>query len=92
MADPQSTRLFRCPSCDALYQVLSRGRSVRFKRPIASLAVITRLVELGYLRPAAHHRAGAIEQAIGSLRIELVRDGVILGPDLRARKRAHPKK
>jgi heat shock protein HtpX len=60
MADPQSTRLFRCPSCDALYQVLSRGRSVRFKRPIASLAVITRLVELGYLRPAAHHRAGAI--------------------------------
>jgi hypothetical protein len=80
MADPQSTRLFRCPSCDALYQVLSRGGFVRFKRPIASLAVITKLVELGYLRPGARHRTGAIEQAIGRLRKDLIRDGVILPP------------
>ena len=37
---------------------------VRFERRVASLAVITKLVELGYLQPGARHRATAVERAI----------------------------
>ena len=32
------------------------GVAVRFERRVASLAVITKLVELGYLQPGARHR------------------------------------
>ncbi len=35
------------------------GVVVRFERRVASLAVITKLVELGYLQPGARHRATA---------------------------------
>jgi hypothetical protein len=45
----------------------------------ASSAVITKLVELGYLQPKARHRARAIEKAIGSLRSNLIRAGIVLG-------------
>jgi hypothetical protein len=80
-ADPHSTRLLRCPNCDAPFKVSSSSRSRsagRFKRPTASSAVITKLVELGYLQPKARHRAGAIEKAIGRLRSNLIRDGIVL--------------
>ena len=42
------------------------GVVVRFERRVASLAVITKLVELGYLQPGARHRATAVERAISS--------------------------
>ena len=79
-ADPHSTRLLRCPSCDALVKELSpRTRSAdRFKRSTISSAAITKLVELGYLQPKARHRADAIEKAIGRLRSDLIRGGIVL--------------
>jgi hypothetical protein len=79
-ADPHSTRLLRCPNCDAPFKVPShRTRSAgRFKRSTASSAVITKLVELGYLQPKARHRARAIEKAIGRLRSNLIRAGIVL--------------
>ena len=40
------------------------GDVVRSERRVASLAVITKLVELGYLQPGARHRATAVEWAI----------------------------
>ena len=42
---------------------------VRFERRVASLAVITKLVELGYLQQGARHRATAVERAIDRLRL-----------------------
>ena len=64
-ADPHPTRLLRCPNCDALFKELSRRTrsSGRFKRSTASSAVVTKLVELGYLQPKARYRAGAIEKS-----------------------------
>jgi hypothetical protein len=47
------------------------GGVIRFERPVASLAVITKLVELGYLLPGARHRATAVERAIDRLRSDL---------------------
>jgi hypothetical protein len=41
------------------------------------MAVITKLVELGYPQPGARHRATAVETAIDRLRMDLVRQGVI---------------
>jgi hypothetical protein len=58
------------------------GVIVRFERRVASLAVITKLVELGYLQPGARHRATAVARAIDRLRNDLVRDGVICDSDL----------
>ena len=58
------------------------GGVVSFERSVASLAVVTKLVELGYLQPGARHRATAIARAIDRLRGDLVRDGVIRGRDL----------
>ena len=58
------------------------GGIIRFERPIASSAVITSLVKLGYLQPGARHRATAIQRAIERLRTDLIRDGVISGGDL----------
>ena len=54
------------------------GVVVRFERRVASLAVITKLVELGYLQPGARHRATAVERAIDRLRSNLIRQGVLL--------------
>ena len=47
------------------------GVVVRFEGRVASLAVITKLVELGYLQPGARHRATAVERAIDRLRSDL---------------------
>jgi hypothetical protein len=58
------------------------GVVVRFERRVASLAVITKLVELGYLQPGARHRATAVERAIDRLRSDLVRWGVIFDSGL----------
>ena len=58
------------------------GGVVRFERSIASSAVMTSLVKLGYLQPGARHRATAIQRAIERLRTDLTRDGVIAGGDL----------
>jgi hypothetical protein len=52
------------------------GVVVRFEPRVASLAVITKLVELGYLQPGARHRATAVERAIDRLRSDLIRQGV----------------
>jgi hypothetical protein len=53
------------------------GSVVYLRRPIASQAVITKLVDLGYLQNGKRHRASAIEKAIERLRSDLCRDGVI---------------
>jgi len=58
------------------------GGVIRFERAIASSAVITKLVKLGYLQPGARHRATAVARAIDRLRNDLVRDGVICDSDL----------
>jgi hypothetical protein len=58
------------------------GVVVRFERRVASLAVITKLVELGYLQPGARHRATAVERAIDRLRRNLIRQGVICDTNL----------
>jgi hypothetical protein len=59
------------------------GGVIRFERAIASSAVITKLVELGYLQPGARHRATAVERAINRLRSDLIRQGVICDSNLR---------
>ena len=58
------------------------GGVIRFERAIASSAVITKLVELGYLQPGARHRATAVARAIDRLRNDLVRQGVICDSNL----------
>jgi hypothetical protein len=58
------------------------GVVVRLERRVASLAVITKLVELGYLQPGARHRATAVERAIDRLRTDLVRQGVVYDSNL----------
>jgi hypothetical protein len=57
------------------------GGVIRFERPIASFAVITKLVDLGYLQPGARHRATAVKRALGRLRDDLIRDGTIRDGD-----------
>jgi hypothetical protein len=56
-----------------------RSRSAgRFKRPTASYAVITKLIELGYLKPKDRYHASAIEKAIGRLGSDLIRARIVL--------------
>ena len=57
------------------------GGVIRFERAIASSAVITELVELGYLQPGARHRT-AVARAIDRLRNDLVRQGGICDSNL----------
>jgi hypothetical protein len=52
------------------------------ERRVASSAVITKLVDLGYLEAGARHRATAVERAIDRLRSDLVRQGVIYDSNL----------
>jgi hypothetical protein len=40
--------------------------------------VITKLIELGYLQQKNRYHAGAIEKAIGKLRNDLIRAGIML--------------
>jgi hypothetical protein len=58
------------------------GGVIRFERPIASSAVIAKLLELGYLQPGARHRSTAVKKAVDRLRGDLIRDGVISDGDL----------
>lgn len=58
------------------------GGVIRFERPVASSAVIASLVALGYLQQAKRHRASAIERAIGRLRGDLHRAGVLQSRDV----------
>jgi hypothetical protein len=58
------------------------GGVIRFERPVASSAVITKLVGMGYLQPGARHRATAILRAIDRLRTDLIRNGVISEGDV----------
>jgi len=60
----------------------SGQRMGRVVRPIASSAVITKPIELGYLQRGKCGRAAAIERAIERLRSDLCRDGVICEGDL----------
>ena len=57
------------------------GGVIRFERAIACSAVITKLVELGYLQPGARHRT-AVARAIDRLRNDLVRQGGICDSNL----------
>ena len=58
------------------------GVVVRFEPRVASLVVITKLVELGYLQPGARHRATAVERAIDRLRSDLIGQGIICDSNL----------
>ena len=62
------------------------GVVIRFERRVASLAVITKLVELGYLQAGARHRATAVERAIDRLRSDLIRQGAICDSNLTSSK------
>jgi hypothetical protein len=58
------------------------GTVVPFWRRVASRAVIVKLIELGYLRPAKRYKEGVVEHAVERLRHALQRDGVISEGDL----------
>jgi hypothetical protein len=55
------------------------GTVIPYRRRAASRAVIAKLVELGYLRPAKSYNEGVVEHAVERLRQALQRDGVIFG-------------
>jgi len=61
------------------FREFGMGTVVQFRRPLASAAVIAKLVELGYLRHGKRHKAAAIEHAIARLKEHLHRDGIICG-------------
>jgi hypothetical protein len=48
------------------------------KQPTASYAVVTKLIELGYLRAKERYRTSALEKAIGRLKNDLTRAGIVL--------------
>jgi hypothetical protein len=52
---------------------------LQFRRRGASREVIDKLVELGYLKRAMRHNAGAIEYALAQLQDDLCRSQVISG-------------
>ena len=56
--------------------------SFRFRWRTASRAVIGKLVELGYLRPAKRYEEGVVKNAMARLRQALQRDGFIGDGDL----------
>jgi hypothetical protein len=43
-----------------------------------SYAVVTKLIELGYLQTKDRYRASAVEKAIGRLKSDLTRAGIVL--------------
>jgi hypothetical protein len=57
------------------------GTVVPFRRRV-SRAVIAKLIELGYLRPAKRYKEGVIEHAVARLSHALQRDDVICNGDL----------
>jgi hypothetical protein len=58
------------------------GNVVQFKRPVASIAVVEKLIELGYLKGTKRRQAGAIEDALARLKNDLCRDQTIRASDL----------
>jgi hypothetical protein len=54
---------------------------VQFTRPIASIEVVEKLIELGYLKGAMRRNAGAIKDALARLQEDLCRDQTIRGSD-----------
>lgn len=58
------------------------GAVLPFRRRVASRAVIGKLVELGYLRPAKRYNDGVVEHAMQRLKQALQRDGLIFEGDL----------
>jgi hypothetical protein len=58
------------------------GTVLPFRRRVASRAVIVKLVELGYLRPAKRYNEGVVDHAVERLQRTLQRDGVIFDGDL----------
>jgi hypothetical protein len=57
------------------------GNIIQFRRPVASHAVIAKLVELGYLQPGKRHNSSAVENALARLKNDLYRDGVVRSSD-----------
>jgi len=57
------------------------GNIVQFKRSVASIAVVEKLIELGYLKGTKRRQAGAIEDALARLKNDLCRDQTICASD-----------
>jgi hypothetical protein len=53
------------------------GTVVRLRRPTISAKVVKELLKLGYLQPAKRHKPHVVERALGRLRTDLVREGVV---------------
>jgi hypothetical protein len=58
------------------------GVVIQFRRAVASPEVISKLVKLGYLRPAKRYKRGPIEKALARLGQDLYCAGVIAAGDL----------
>jgi hypothetical protein len=58
------------------------GAVIPFRRRAASHAVIAKLIELGYPRPANRYNEGVVERAVERLGQALQRDGIISQGDL----------
>ncbi len=58
------------------------GAIIPFRQRTASRAVIGKLVELGYLRPAKRYEEGVVKNAMARLRQALQRDGFVGDGDL----------
>jgi hypothetical protein len=54
---------------------------IQFRRPAASIEVVEKLVELGYLKGNNWRRAGAVEGALARLKNDLCRDQTICASD-----------
>jgi hypothetical protein len=67
------------------------GAVIPFRRRAASRAVIAKLIELGYLRPANRYNEGVVEHAVERLGQALQRDGVICEGDLSRHLLPQPK-
>jgi len=80
MADSHSPRPFSYPTAMRPSKELSRrnGSVARAKRPTVSYAVVTKLIELGYLQTKDRYRASAVERALGRLKSDLTRAGIVL--------------
>jgi hypothetical protein len=66
------------------------GAVIPFRRPVASRAVIAKLVELGHLKPAKRYKEDAVKGAVARLREGLQRDGAICDGDLSRRSAPAP--
>jgi hypothetical protein len=58
------------------------GTVTPFRSRVASRAVIAKLVELGYLRPAKRYKESVVKNAMAQLRQALQREGFVGEGDL----------